>query len=99
LNAPAAGTYSACVVGYNTSNGAGGAVDYTLSSWTLGPVVGPQSLRASAPTSVYEGGGASIGLGWKVVAGHRYLGLVQYWDTRSATPVSLGSSLVQVDKR
>ena len=99
LNAPTAGTYSACVVGFNTSNGAGGAVDYALSNWVLGPVVGPQSLRASAPASVFEGGTASIGLGWKVAAGHRYLGHLQYWDTRTATPVSLGSSLIMVDNR
>jgi subtilisin family serine protease len=99
LDAPAAGTYSACVVGFNTSNGAGGAVDYTLSSWLLGPAVGAQSLRASAPASVFEGGTASIGLGWRVTAGHRYLGHLQYWDTRTATPVSIGSSLVFVDNR
>jgi hypothetical protein len=99
LNAPAAGTYSACVVGYNTSNGAGGAVDYALSSWVLGPAVGTQSLRASAPASVFEGGTASVGLGWRVPAGHRYLGHLQYWDNRTATPLSLGTSLVFVDNR
>ncbi|WP_310385675.1 S8 family peptidase [Roseateles sp.] len=99
LNAPPAGTYSACVIGFNTSNGAGGAVDYVLSSWVVGPAVGAQTLRASAPASVYEGGAATIGLGWRVPAGHRYLGHLQYWDTRTAVPVSVGTSLVLVDNR
>lgn len=99
LNAPAARTYSACVVGFNTSGGPGGTVDYALSSWVLGPAVGAQTLRASAPASVYEGGTASIGLSWKLSGAHRHLGYLQYWDTRTATPVSVGSSQILVDNR
>ena len=99
LNAPAAGTYSACVIGFDTSKGVGGKVTYALSNWVLGPIAGTQSLRASAPASVFEGGTASIGMGWKVAAGSRYLGHLQFMDTRTATPVSVGSTLVFVDNR
>jgi len=87
------------VSGYDTSNGPGGKVDYTLSNWTLGPVVGAQTLRAAGPTAVYAGGTASIGLGWSVPVGHRYLGQVQFNDTTNAVPVSLGTTLVFVDNR
>jgi len=42
--------------------------------------------------------GASVGLGWNVPAGQRYLGNLTYIDTRvSGSPVSLGSSIVFVD--
>lgn len=99
LKAPAAGTYSACVSGYDTANGPGGKVDYALSTWTLGPVVGAQTLRAAGPTAVYAGGTASVGLGWSVPVGHRYLGQVQFNDTTNAVPVSLGTTLVLIDNR
>ena len=94
LAAPAAGTYSACVTAY----AAGSGVTYTLSNWVVGPAVGTQTLRASAPTNVYAGGAASVGLGWSVPAGARYLGNLTYLDTRIAgSPVSLGSSIVFID--
>ncbi|MBY0234677.1 MAG: S8 family serine peptidase, partial [Burkholderiaceae bacterium] len=99
LKTPAAGTYSACVSGYDTSKGPDGKATYTLSSWTLGPIVGTQSLRAAGPASVYAGGTASVGLGWSVPAGNRYLGQVQFADTTNASPVSLGSTLVLIDNR
>ena len=96
LASPAAGTYSACVIGYDTKSTTG--VNYTLSSWVVGPAVGVQTLRASAPRNVYAGGSASVGLGWSVPAGKRYLGMLGYFDTRIVgTPVSLGSSIVFVD--
>ncbi|MDC8770226.1 S8 family serine peptidase [Roseateles albus] len=96
LNAPAAGNYSACAIGYTVP---AGGVTYALSSWVLGPVTGAQTLRASAPASVYQGGSASIGLGWKVAPGHRYLGQVEFLDTRSSPAVSLGKTAVMVDNR
>jgi len=74
LTAPAGGTYSACVTGFNTP--AAGA-NFTLSGWTVGPTVGT-TLKASGPASVYLGGTASIGLNWNVPAGQRYLGTVIY---------------------
>ncbi len=94
LAAPAAGTYSACVTAFAAASG----VTYTLSNWVVGPAVGPQTLRASAPTNVFAGGGASVGLGWNVPAGARYLGNLTYIDTRVAgSPVTMGSSIVFVD--
>lgn len=91
LAKPAAGTYSACVSGFNVP--AGGAL-YKLSSWVVGPAAGVQTLKASAPSMVYAGGPASIGLGWSVTAGKRYLGNVQYFDN---TGVQVGSTIVNVD--
>lgn len=90
LSSPAAGTYSACVNGYSADGGKA----YTLSSWVVGTAVGAQTLRASAPRQVYTGGSASVGLGWSVPAGHRYLGLVEYFDN---TPAKIGSTQVWVD--
>ena len=92
LNAPAADTYRACVYGYATPGG--GAASFTLSSWVVGPAVGPQTLRASGPSTVYTGGSASVGLAWSVLAGQRYMGHVQYRDSASAV---LGSTIVFVD--
>ncbi|MEP7138900.1 MAG: S8 family serine peptidase, partial [Caldimonas sp.] len=91
LKAPPAGTYSACVTGYSVP--VGGAA-YTLSNWVVGPAVGVQTLRASGPNTVYASGSASIGLGWSVPAGARYLGNVIYSDPSSTT---LGSTIVFVD--
>jgi len=91
LMAPATGDYSACVSGFSVP--VSGAA-FTMSSWIVGPAVGTQTLRASGPTSVYAGGSASIGLGWAVTAGKRYMGNVQYRDSAS---VPLGSTMVFVD--
>ncbi len=93
LSNPAAGTYSACVTGYATP--AGGA-SYTLSSWVVGPAGGTQTLKAAAPSNVYAGGSASIGLGWSVAAGKRYLGNLNYYDN---TANLIGSTAVFVDNR
>lgn len=91
LMSPATGNYSACVTGYSVP--ASGAA-FTLSNWVVGPAVGTQTLRASGPTSVYAGGSASIGLGWSVAAGKRYMGNVQYRDSAGT---ALGSTMVFVD--
>ena len=91
LKAPAAGNYSACVIGYNTP--AAGAT-FSLSSWVVGPASGPQTLRAAGPSAVYVGGAASIGLGWSVPAGKRYLGNVKFIDNTAAV---IGSTIVFVD--
>ena len=90
LSAPAAGTYSACVTPYSV----GAGQSYTLSSWVVGPVSGVQTLKASAPTNVFAGGTASIGLGWSVPAGKRYLGNLTYFDS---TSTKIGSTVVFVD--
>lgn len=91
LRSPAARTYSACITGFATP--VGGA-QYTLSTWVVGPAVGVQTMRVSGPASVYASGSASIGLGWSVPAGARYLGNVTYADPASTT---LGSTIVFVD--
>ncbi len=88
---PAARSYSACVTGYAVPTG--GAA-YRLSSWIVGPAIGPQTLRASGPRSVYERGGASIALGWDVPAGQRYMGAVQFFDGAN---ILLNSTRVFVD--
>ena len=74
LTAPAAGIYSACVTGYSTP--VGGAA-FMLSSWAVDSSVAP-NLRASGPRAVYAGGTASVGIGWSVSPGQRYLGNVQF---------------------
>jgi Fibronectin type-III domain len=92
LSAPTAATYSACVIGFAP---VGGNATFTLSTWVVGPAVGPQSLTAAGPAKVYLGGTASIGLSWSVPAGSRYLGIVRYTDGTNA----LGSTLFSVDAR
>jgi hypothetical protein len=91
LASPTPATYTACVIGYAP---AGGLATFTLSTWVVGPAVGPQSLKVAAPSKVYLGGTASVGLSWSVPAGSRYLGVVQFKDGAS-TP--LGTTLVGVD--
>ncbi len=93
LENPAAGSYSARITGYATA--AGGA-SYTLSNWVVGPAGDTQTLRASGPSSVYEGGAASIALSWSVPAGTRYMGSVRFFDAGSA---QIGATKVLIDNR
>ena len=98
LVAPAAGIYSACVTGYKPP--VGQAATFKLSSWVIGPAVGAQSLRAAGPSSVYQGGTASVGLAWSVPAGRRYAGALQYFDSSAGLPgTPIGISQVLVDNR
>ena len=53
-------------------------------------------ILSGGPSSVYEGGSASVALGWAVPAGQRYMGLVKFSDS---TATLLGSSKVLVDNR
>ena len=91
-NPTPASNYSACV---NAFAPAGGAADFVLSTWIVGPAVGTQSLRAFGPAQVYIGGTASIGLSWSVPAGARYLGNVQYRSTPGGSV--LGNTTVFID--
>lgn len=93
LASPPAGTYSACVIGFDVP--AGGA-SYKLSSWVVGTPVGVQSLKVAVPSVVYEGASASVGLGWSVTAGQRYLGNVRFFDGNSAL---IGATAVFVDNK
>ena len=94
LTNPAPGTYSACVNAFAVGTGA----SYALSTWVVGPAVGAQTLKASVPRNVYAGGAASVGLGWSVPAGKRYLGTLKFTNTTNAqAPVAVGASVVLID--
>ena len=95
LNNPAAGTYSACVSPFSVP--AGGAA-YRLSNWVVGPAVGTQTLRAAGATVVYAGTRSSVGLGWSVPAGQRYMCLVRFSDPANGGAL-LGSTIVVVNNR
>lgn len=89
---PTPRTVSTCVIGY----AADGGKKYTLSSWVVGPASGTQTVRAAAPSQIYAGSPASVGVGWSVTAGARYLGNLRYFDNTSAL---IGSTLVLIDNR
>lgn len=89
---PPAGSYSARITGY----AAPGGKQYTFSAWIVGAGASATPLRASGPATVYEGGGASIGLSWNVPTGTRYMGNVLFRDGGGA---QIGSSKVLVDVR
>ncbi len=93
LRLPAAGSYSACVVGYAPL---GGSANYTMSSWVIAQPVGKQTLRAPGPIDVTLGGTATIAASWNVGNGSRYLGVLQFKDGAST---ALGTTLVSVDAR
>ena len=92
LEAPIAATYSVRVTAYAT---AVGGAQFTLSAWAVAPG-GATTLAARGPSTVYEGGSASVALSWAVPAGQRYMGLVKFSD---GTATLLGSSKVLVDNR
>ncbi len=92
LENPAAASYSARVTGYATP--AGGAT-YKLSTWIITPGA-PPTLRVVSPSSVHEGGAASVGLSWSVTPGARYMANVRFLDGSSAV---IGSTKVLVDNR
>jgi subtilisin family serine protease len=91
IERPAPGAYSACVEPYAP---AAGSARFTLSHWVVGSA-GAGTLKAFGPGQAHVGGTATIGLSWKVPAGPRYLGLVQYRQG-SGGPL-LGRTEVLVD--
>jgi hypothetical protein len=93
LESPAAGTYSARVTGYAT---AVGGASYTLSSWAVATTGNPATLLARGPSSVFEGGSASVALTWSVPTGSRYMGSVLFFDAGSS---QIGATKVLVDNR
>lgn len=81
LKAPAAGTYSLCVVGFGSARAGVTNLAYTLSSWLVAPGKGiTGSLRVGVPSTVTTGGSGTVSLLWNVPAGRRYFGTVQYAD-------------------
>lgn len=93
LSAPAAGTYSVCVVGYDT--GSSPSASFTLHTWVVGAPSGPQTLRGAGPSTAVLGGTASVVGAWNVTPGQRYLGVMTH--RQSTTGPVLGATAVFVD--
>ncbi len=97
LRSPAAGDYTACVVGFAP---AGGTSNFTLSSWAVAPGAGSPALKVHGlPSTVVPGDAARVRMNWAgAAAGVRYLGalrLVQGADPN--TGATLGVTLVSVE--
>jgi subtilisin family serine protease len=76
LVAPAAATYTLCVIGYAP---VGGQATYKLSSWLVQPNSTAGNFKVLSPSSASVGGTASVGLSWtNLEAGKRYVGAVNY---------------------
>ncbi len=93
LNAPAAGTYQACVQGYDT--GASPTAAVPLNTWIIAAPAGTQSLRAAGPRAAVLGGTASVVVAWSTAPGTRSFGVVRYSQTAGGP--TLGASAVFVD--
>jgi subtilisin family serine protease len=90
LNAPAAGTYRACVLGYAPHEG---SATYTMSSWVLNTGDTGGNFKATAPAIVYTGGTGTVATSWSgLTAGKEYLGAVQLGGGGATT-----TTLVSVD--
>lgn len=92
LENPAAATYSVRITGYATASG---GASYTLSGWAVA-TGGTPTLRVTGPSSVYEGGTASVVISWAVPTGTRYMGQVRIFDPSNTL---VGTSKVLVDNR
>ncbi|QJD98766.1 S8 family peptidase [Massilia forsythiae] len=83
LATPTAGTYSVCVIGYASANGS--TTEYALSSAIVGAGDRNGNFRAVAPSQVYKGSTASLGVSWSgLEAGKRYAGAIQMLDASGA---------------
>ncbi len=92
VTSPAAGNYQACVFGYGT---VGASANFVLSTWVVGPAVGPQTLKAAGPSNATLGGTASVVAAWSVAPGARYLGRIVYSQTVGGA--ALGGTTLFVD--
>ena len=92
LTAPAAGTYRACVVGYDSLVSA--APTFTISTWIVPMPVGVQTLRAAGPSRAVMGGTASLVMSWTTAASTRSLGAVRLSQTGGP---ALTQTLLYVD--
>jgi subtilisin family serine protease len=89
LNAPAAGTYRVCVLGYAPHNG---SATYTMSSWVLSTADTGGNFKATAPAIVYTGGTGTVVTSWSgLTAGKDYLGAVQLVGSGGTTSTTLVS--------
>ena len=83
LNAPAAGTYKLCVVGYASANRQ--STNYTLSSAVVSSADKGGNFKVLLPSKVYAGSTATLSAGWSGLAtGKRFLGAVQLLDPNGA---------------
>jgi hypothetical protein len=77
-----AGSYVACVVGYQTATG---TTHFNLSTTVVSKGDLGGNLRVAAPSQVYEGASATVGASWSGLAtGKRYYGGIQYLDGTGA---------------
>lgn len=94
LNAPAAGTYKVCVVGFTTPNKVSSS--YKLSSAVVTTADKAGSFRVGVPAKVYQGSAATVAAGWSGLAtGKRFLGAVQL--QQDATGVVGATTVFQVE--
>jgi subtilisin family serine protease len=91
LDAPAAGVYKVCVIGYEP---AGGAATYKLSSWLLAPGASNGDFKVLMPSTAFIGKTMSVTMSWQNLApGVRHLGGVKFVQG----DVALGTTLLEVD--
>jgi subtilisin family serine protease len=94
LNAPAAGTYKVCVVGYTTPNRISSA--YKLSSAVVTTADKAGNFRVGVPAKVYAGSAATVSAGWSGLAtGKRFVGAAQL--QQDATGVVGATTVFQVE--
>ncbi|MDT7834935.1 S8 family serine peptidase [Aquabacterium sp. OR-4] len=96
LRAPAAGTYSLCVIGFGTAR-AVSKLDYTLSSWLVSTGKGiANSLKVSVPATVATAGSGTVAFLWNVPAGQRYFGTVHF---STGTGEATGQTALYLDNQ
>jgi len=94
LNAPAAGTYKVCVVGFTTPNKVSSS--YKLSSAIVSTADKAGNFRVGVPAKVYAGSAATASAGWSALAsGKRFLGAAQL--QQDATGVVGATTIFQVE--
>ena len=85
FNAPTAGTYWVCVVGYGSGRPGATNIGYTLSHWLVAPGTGlANSLRVSTPAAVVTAGSGSVAFSWAAAAAQRYFTVVKFADGADA---------------
>ena len=90
-NPVAASNYQVCADGYNVP---GGPQAFTINLWIVPATVTPKTLNAFGPAQVVTGGVASVGVSWNVVAGARYLGVVEHRQTAGGAVIGMSSVFV-----
>lgn len=97
IAAPAAGTYSLCVIGFGTARPNVSSLSYTLSSWVVAPGKGiANSLKVSVPATVVTAGSGTVGFLWNVPAGQRYFSTVQFSD---GAGTAIGQTALYLDNQ